>query len=63
MKGTQINSELAQTKEMMDLLFACVKDKSLSISERNKYYSEYLQTSTYYLKLQQVKPQHTFTIA
>jgi hypothetical protein len=34
---------IENTKKIMNLLLECVKDKSISIEERNQYYSEYLQ--------------------
>ena len=34
---------IENTKNIMNLLLECVKDKNISIKERNQYYSEYLQ--------------------
>lgn len=40
-----MEKEIAKLKKIMNSLLACVQDKSISIQERNKYYSEYLQLS------------------
>jgi len=37
------------TKEIMDLLFACINDKNISKEDRKFYYSEYLKLSAIYL--------------
>jgi hypothetical protein len=34
---------IENTKKIMNLLLECVKDKNISIKERNVYYAEYLQ--------------------
>lgn len=57
MTTTQINQEIANTKKIMDNLLACVK------SGKKEYYKEYIEVSTYYYKLMQVKPNHNFTLA
>lgn len=49
MKVVINNTDLFKTKEVMSNLLNCVKDKSLPISERNYYYSEYLKISANYL--------------
>ena len=43
------NTETKTTKEMMNLLMDCIKDKSISNEDRNFYYSEYLKLSAIYL--------------
>ena len=42
-KKTTMKTEIETTKKIMNLLLECVKDKNISIKERNVYYSEYLQ--------------------
>lgn len=42
-KTTTMKTEIETTKKIMNLLLECVKDKNISIKERNVYYSEYLQ--------------------
>jgi hypothetical protein len=37
--------EIQNLKNIMSLLMNCIQDKNISIQERNKYYSEYLQLS------------------
>tara|TARA_R110002126_G_scaffold259204_1_gene402226 strand:- start:259 stop:462 length:204 start_codon:yes stop_codon:yes gene_type:complete len=43
------NTDLLNTKELMNHLLNCVKDKTLSTKERNDYYSEYLKLAANYL--------------
>jgi hypothetical protein len=43
---------IENTKKIMNLLLECVKDKNISIKERNAYYSEYLQLAKNLLILQ-----------
>jgi UDP-glucose 6-dehydrogenase len=43
------NTNLFNTKEIMNKLLECVKDKKLSVKERNEYYSEYLKLAANYL--------------
>lgn len=43
------NTKTKTTKEMMNLLMDCIKDKSISKEDRNFYYSEYLKLSAIYL--------------
>ena len=57
MTTTQINTEIKNTKEIMNKLMACIK------SGQKEYCKEYLEVSAYYLKLNQVKPNHNLTIA
>lgn len=40
-----MEKEIVKLKKIMSALLACVQDKNISIQERNKYYSEYLQFS------------------
>ncbi len=63
MTTTEINTEIKKTKEMMDLLFACVNDKALPIADRQEYYNDYQSLSVYYLKLNAEKPSHELSIA
>lgn len=63
MKTTQINAEIKSTREKMVALKACMKDASISISDRKTYYSAYLSAATYLLKLESVKPNHDMVIA
>ena len=63
MTEAQINKEIEKTSKLMDKFLACVKDVSLSKEEKENYYSEYLKVSTYFLKLNQVKPNHNLKIA
>jgi hypothetical protein len=56
MTTNQINTELKNTKEIMNSLLACVK------AGQKEFYNDYLQVSAYYLKLSQVKPNHNLTI-
>jgi len=42
---------IENTKKIMNLLLECVKDKNISIQERNQYYSEYLQLAQNLIKL------------
>lgn len=51
MNGLQINTEIENTKIIMNNLLNCAKDKSIAAPERKQYYSEYLQTSAYYYNL------------
>ena len=57
MTTAQINTEIKNTKEIMNKLMACVK------AGQKEYYKEYLEASAYYLKLNQLKPSHNLTIA
>ena len=41
-----VKKHIEKSKKVINLLFKCVNDKSISISKRNKYYSEYLQLQT-----------------
>jgi hypothetical protein len=50
MKVAVNNTKGKTTKEMMDLLMNCIKDKSISKQDRNFYYSEYLKLSAVYLQ-------------
>ncbi len=43
------NIEKNKCKQTMDALMNCIKDKSISVKERNLYYSEYLQLAKNYL--------------
>ena len=43
LKLKTMKTEIENTKKIMNLLLECVKDKNISIKERNVYYSEYLQ--------------------
>ncbi len=52
MTQSQINRELETTKKMMDKLMACIKEG------KKEYYQNYLDLSTYYLKLSKFKPNH-----
>lgn len=49
MKIIANNTDLLNTKEVMNHLLNCVKDKTLSTKERNDYYSEYLKLAANYL--------------
>jgi len=40
-----------KAKKVMDALFECMNDKSLSKEERKQYYKEYLKVSSNYLIL------------
>ena len=40
-----------KAKKVMDALFECMNDKSLSKEERKKYYQDYLEVSANYLIL------------
>ena len=40
-----------KAKKIMDALFECMNDKSLSKEERQEYYKEYLEVSANYLIL------------
>ena len=40
-----------KAKKVMDALFECMNDKSLSKEERKQYYKEYLEVSANYLIL------------
>ena len=51
MKIVANNIEKNKCKEVMNALLVCVKDKSISIAQRNEYYSEYLQLASNYLKM------------
>lgn len=57
MTEAMINSEIKTTKEIMSKLMDCIK------SGQKELYKEYLEISTYYLKLNQVKPNHNLIIA
>ena len=43
LKLNNMKTEIETTKKIMNLLLECVKDKNISIKERNVYYAEYLQ--------------------
>lgn len=43
LKQNKMKTEIENTKKIMNLLLECVKDKNISIKERNVYYAEYLQ--------------------
>lgn len=49
-KGLEI-SVANTTKELMNYLMSCVKDKNISIQERNDYYAEYLKLAQNYLSI------------
>jgi len=55
MKSLDINTEIKNTKMIMDSLMNCIQDLSIPKSERTQYYREYLDIGNYYLKLNQVK--------
>ncbi|CAB4153179.1 hypothetical protein UFOVP603_47 [uncultured Caudovirales phage] len=40
-----------KAKKVMDALFECMNDKSLSKEERKQYYQDYLEVSANYLIL------------
>ena len=40
-----------KAKKIMDALFECMNDKSLSKEERKQYYQDYLEVSANYLIL------------
>jgi hypothetical protein len=63
MTTAQINTEIKNTKEVLNSLKDSMKDSSLPVAERSFYYQEYLKTSAYYLQLSQMKPSHNLTIA
>lgn len=49
MKVVANNINKNETKEIMNALLACVKDKNISASDRKHYYSEYLKLSASYI--------------
>ena len=55
MTNEQINTEIKNTKKVMNCLLECYKDISIDVSERNEYYKEYLELSGYFLKLSRSK--------
>ena len=57
MTQAQLNQELENTKEIMKNLLNCVK------SGKTEFYNDYLQLSTYFLKLNQAKPNHNLKLA
>ena len=57
MTDLQINTEIKNTKLIMENLMSCMK------SGKMQFYQEYIDISCYYLKLLQVKPNHNLTIA
>lgn len=52
--NTTINTELQNAKTIMNALMVCVKDKSLSLQERNQYYKEYLEIAQSVLTLSKI---------
>lgn len=52
MTQSQINRELESTKKVMNKLMDCIKKGQM------EFYSDYLKTSSYYLKLSKFKPMH-----
>ena len=52
--NTTINTELQNAKTIMNALMICVKDKSLSLQERNQYYKEYLEIAQSVLTLSKI---------
>ena len=53
--NTTINTELQNAKTIMNALMVCVKDKSLSIEQRNQYYRDYLEIAQSVLTLSKIK--------
>jgi hypothetical protein len=51
---TTMNTELQNAKTIMSALMNCVKDKSISIQERNQYYKEYLELAQSVLILSKI---------
>jgi hypothetical protein len=58
-----VDQEIEKTKSSMNALLDCAKDRLIPVSERKVYYSEYLQMSSYYLKLQQSRSTHNFNFS
>lgn len=52
--NTTINTELQNAKTIMNALMVCVKDKSISLQERNQYYKEYLEIAQSVLTLSKI---------
>jgi len=52
--NTTINTELQNAKTIMNALMVCVKDKSLSLQERNEYYKDYLEIAQSVLTLSKI---------
>lgn len=57
MNSAQINTEIKNTKSIMDRLFACIEAGQM------EYYNDYISASAYYLKLKSNKPSHELSIA
>ena len=57
MTTSQINTELKNTKELMNKLMDCIQEG------KKEYYSDYLKASAYFLKLSKFKPSHDLSIA
>jgi hypothetical protein len=51
MKVVVNNIAKDKAKKVMDALFECMNDKSLSKEERKQYYQDYLEVSANYLIL------------
>ena len=51
MKTAVNNIAKDKAKKVMDALFECMNDKSLSKEERKQYYQDYLEVSANYLIL------------
>lgn len=57
MTTLEINQEIQNTKMIMAKLLDCVK------TGQKEYYQDYINASTYYIKLMRVKPDHSFTLS
>jgi len=57
MTNAQINTELKNTKKIMDALMVCIEEGKM------EFYKDYMSASIYYLKLSKLKPSHNLTIA
>ncbi len=57
MTQAQINTEIKKITEIKNSLLKCVKDG------KTEYYKDYIDTCTYLLKLNQLKPKHNLSIA
>ena len=57
MTTSKINSEIKNTKEILSKLKQCIKDG------KKEYMQDYIDASTYLLKLNQVKPSHSLVVA
>lgn len=51
MEAVVNNTAKDKAKKVMDALFECMNDKSLSKEERKQYYQDYLEVSANYLIL------------